>query len=323
MTAARLLAELRELDVHVVLDGDRLRLNAPAGTLTEEHKRELADRKPEVIAFLQAAQQLSTQPRAIVPLQASGTRTPIFAVAGHNGDVFAYRALAGHLGADQPFFGLQPRGLEQTEDPMTRVEDIAEYFASQIGEFRPDGAVTIAGYCAGGSIAYELARRLSNSGAEVSNLILFGAPHCSAYRRAKQSLIMAGHYTTRSVTHARALLTMPAAERSAYIAQRTARLSPPDASDPVMLRRSAVEDATVAAVRAYSPAPSPVHIDFMLPCEAWKRSLDDPLRWGAHAGSSEVFVGPSDCNGDTMLLPDHAGTFARFVAEAQRRHADS
>ena len=63
-----------------------------------------------LIEFLREAQGLAAQQRAIVPLEAVGTRTPIFAVAGHNGDVFAYRALAQHLGPDQPFFGLQPPG---------------------------------------------------------------------------------------------------------------------------------------------------------------------------------------------------------------------
>ncbi len=72
MTAADLLAELRKLDVHVVLDGDRLRLNAPVGVLTDEHKRDLAQRKPEVIAFLREAQRLASQQRAIVPLESAG-----------------------------------------------------------------------------------------------------------------------------------------------------------------------------------------------------------------------------------------------------------
>ena len=56
MTAAELLAELRRLDVHVVLDGDRLRLDAPAGVLTEEYKQDLTPPKPEVVAFLRDAQ---------------------------------------------------------------------------------------------------------------------------------------------------------------------------------------------------------------------------------------------------------------------------
>ena len=176
MTAAHLLAELRRLDVHVALDGTRLRLNAPVGVLTDEHKRDLAERKPEIIAFLLEAQQLAAQQRAIVPLEAAGTLTPIFAVAGHNGDVFTYRALAQALGANQPFFGLQPPGLEEGSDPLTRVEDIARYFAEQIRAFRPVGPMSIAGYCAGGSIAFELARQLAESDARITNLILIGAP---------------------------------------------------------------------------------------------------------------------------------------------------
>jgi thioesterase domain-containing protein len=321
VTAAHLLAELRKLDVHVVLDGDRLRLNAPAGVLTDEHKRDLAQRKSEVIAFLREAQQLAAQQRAIVPLEAAGTRTPIFAVAGHNGDVFAYRALAQHLGPDQPFFGLQPPGLEEGSEPLTRVEDMARYFAEQIRAFRPVGPISVAGYCAGGAIAFELARELTNSGACITNLILFGAPYCKFYRPLQWTMARARDFTSRSVTHAR---TMPAAERARYLAERARVLlsrGVEEASDPVLIRRGAVEEATRAAVRAYSPEPSGSHIDFMMPCESWKRSSAHPLRWSRLAASSTVYVGPDDCNGDTMLKPEHAATFAAFVADAQQRHA--
>jgi len=321
VTAAHLLTELRKLDVHVGLDGDRLRINAPAGVLTDEHKRDLAQLKPEVIAFLREAQQLAAQQRAIVPLEAAGTKTPIFAVAGHNGDVFTYRALAQHLGQDQPFFGLQPPGLEEGTEPLTRVEDIAGYFADQIRKFRPTGPMTIAGYCAGGSVAYELGHQLAQSGASIVNLILFGAPYCSAYRRMKRSVILTGHVANRSVIHVRTLLTLPAAERSRYLDERKRRLLPPDASDPVMIRRGAVQKATLVAARAYSPKPSGIHIDLMIPCESLKRSLADPLRWRRLAASSTEFVGPEDCDSENMLMPEHAATFAAFVAEAQQHHA--
>ena len=333
MTAADLLAELRKLDVHVVLDGDRLRLNAPVGVLTDERKRDLAQRKPEVIAFLREAQRLAAQQRAIVPLESAGTRKPIFAVAGHNGDVFAYRALAQHLGPDQPFFGLQPPGLEEGGEPLTRVEDIARYFAEQIRAFRPAGPMSIAGYCAGGAIAFELARQLTNSGACITNLILFGAPYCKFYRRLQWTTAVARYYSSRSMMHARTLRAIPVAERASYLAQRASHLAErarvllhreaEEPSDPVLIRRGAVVEATLAAVRAYSPKPSSSHIDFMIPCESWKHSSTHPLRWSRLAPSSTVFVGPDDCNGDTMLLPEHAATFAAFVAEAQQRHARS
>jgi thioesterase domain-containing protein len=329
VTIAGLLTELHRLDVHIVLDRDQLRINAPAGVLTDEHKRDLAQCKSEIIALLREAQQLTAQQRAIVPLEAAGTRTPIFAVAGHNGDVFAYRTLAQHLGPDQPFFGLQPPGLEEGTEPLTRVEDIARYFAEQVRAFRPAGPMSIAGFCAGGSIAFELARELKNSGADVTNLILFGAPYCLSYRFLPQTMARARYYTNRSLTHTRALLTMPANERARYLAERTRHLTErtrvllphQEAADPVLIRRGAVEEATVAAVRAYSPKPSGNHIDFMIPCASFQRSWADPLRWSRLTASSTVFVGPDDCNGDIMLRPEHAATFAAFVADAQQRHA--
>ncbi len=321
---AELLAGLRGLDVYVTLDGDKLRLNAPAGVLGDAQKRELSERKAEIIAFLRDAERLSSQQRAIVPLGGGGEYTPIFAVAGPNGDVFAYRALAQHLGAEQPFFGLQPPGLEEGSEPLTTVEDLARYFAAQIRAFRPDGAMSIAGFCAGGTVAFELARELTNNGAKITNLILFGAPYCASYRLLQQTMARARHLTNRSGLHARALLTMPAAERARYFADRARVFAPHEAeeiTDPVLIRRGLVEEATLGAARDYSPSPFAGHIDLMIPCEAWKRSSDDPLRWGRLAASSEVYTGPDACNGDTMLLPENAATFAAFVATAQERHA--
>lgn len=322
MTAAELLAELRKLDVSVALDGDRLRLDAPAGVLTDEHKRDLAQRKPEVVAFLREAQRLAVQQRAIVPLQVTGTRAPIFAVAGHNGDVFAYRALVQHLAPVQPFFGLQPPGLEEGSTPLTSVEDMARYFAEQIRAFRPAGPLSIAGYCAGGTVAFELARQLTDAGADVTNLILFGAPYCTSYRPLRIRAAQARYLAERSVTHARALLSIPATERRQYLSARLRRLMPHRAaeiSDPVLIRRRSVEETTMAAVRGYTPAPCGCHLDVMLPYSSWRQSWARPLHWGRSAVSTAVFAGPDDCTGDIMLLPEHAATFAALVTEVQRR----
>src|SRR5688500_2882316 len=106
------LAELRSRDIRIRAEGDRLQLDAPTGALTPELREELRQRKDEILAFLQTAETLARQQRAIVPLQPLGTRAPVFGVGGHNGDIFCYRALAVALGKDQPFFGLQPPGLD-------------------------------------------------------------------------------------------------------------------------------------------------------------------------------------------------------------------
>ena len=164
MKVATLLATLRDRDIQVWADGDQLRCNAPAGALTAELREELRQRKAEILSFLRSAGSLARQQRAIVPLQSRGTRPPIFAFGGHNGDVFCFRALAHHLGEDQPFFGLQPPGFDGCGEPLARVEDLAAHFAAEIRQFQQHGPYVIAGFCAGGSIAFELARQLSGTG---------------------------------------------------------------------------------------------------------------------------------------------------------------
>ncbi len=52
MTLLGLLAELEERNVKVFLAGDKLRLEAPAGTLTPKLKEALVKHKPELLALL-------------------------------------------------------------------------------------------------------------------------------------------------------------------------------------------------------------------------------------------------------------------------------
>ena len=70
MNVAELLAELRKLDASIELEHGRLRLNAPTGALSDGLRRELQQRKTEIVAFLRSAERLARQQRAIVPLQA-------------------------------------------------------------------------------------------------------------------------------------------------------------------------------------------------------------------------------------------------------------
>ena len=63
--------------------------------------------------------------RSLVAIQPAGTRPPLFAVPGIGGNVVGYHDLSRLLGPDQPFYGLQSRGLSGTEPPRTEIEDMA------------------------------------------------------------------------------------------------------------------------------------------------------------------------------------------------------
>jgi len=88
---AAFLAELRRRDIRVWTDCDWLRCNAPASVLTLELRDQLKRRKSEILEF------------CVRP--GRWMRTSVFAVGGHNDEVFRYRVLVQHLDEDQPFFG--------------------------------------------------------------------------------------------------------------------------------------------------------------------------------------------------------------------------
>jgi thioesterase domain-containing protein len=320
VNAVALLSELRRRDIQVWADGGQLRCNAKAGALTPELREQLREWKSDILKVLASAQALAAQERAIVPLQASGTRTPVFGVPGHNGDVFCYRALAQRLGEDQPFFGLQPPGLDGQGEPLEHVEELAATFARQIRAFRPQGPYIIAGYCAGGTVAFELAHRLAREGAEVSLLALFGSPHPAFFRFPAQLRLRLAQQIERFSELVCALLRAPTGARR-YLAERLQRrkeriaAQKAAAADPVIALRTKVENATLKAVRAYTPLPYSGRVALISPCKQW----DPGERWAAVTSRADRYAGPEGCISYEMLREPNAGGFAALFEAAIRR----
>jgi len=312
------LAELRSRDVEVWADGDHLRCAAPAGVLTADLRDQLQQRKSEILEFLRSAKALAQQQRAIVPLQPRGTRTPMFGVAGHNGDVFCYRGLVQHLGEDQPFFGLQPPGLDGRSEPLTRVEDLAAYFAAQIRTFHPNGPYIITGFCAGGGVAFELGRQLLQEGAAIDFIALFGSPYPSCYRYPAQLRRRLVQQLERVGRHARAVGSLSLRGLRQYVVERLGRrrahreAEEVAARDPVLVRRTKVERATIAALRRYTPGHFAGRLILLSPSREW---LPSGALWRSVVERAEEYLGPAGCDGDTMLLepyaPDLAALFLR------------
>lgn len=321
MNTASLLSQLRSRDVRFRLDGDELRCDAPAGVLTPEITDELRRRRDDIVRFLKLAQELADPRSALVALQPGGDRTPVFAVPGHSGDVFCYRALAQALGSEQPFFGLEPPGLDGASEPMTRVEDLAAYFADQIRAFRPGGPWIVAGYCAGGTVAFELARQLFSARERSGVLALFGAPYPAAFRpleRRWQRL----RYRVRGISRrARLLSRQSGAERLEYVAWRW-RLMKQAPVDAIALARGRLERATIDAVAAYEPAGFAGRVYQFVPSEAWAKERR-AQRWRGIAPRLQTYAGPDGCTADEMLFPRYAPVFARRFAESCGRHADA
>jgi len=325
-----LLATLQGLDVRVWAEGERVRINAPEGVLTPELKEELRWRKPEILSFLAVAQHSTELPDAVVPLKPEGSRPPFFAVPGHNGDVFCYVRLIEHLDEDQPFYALQPPGLDGKRDPAVTIEELAAYHADALEQLRPDGPFYLGGYCLGGTVVLETARQLVRRGRSVPWIGLFATPSPTSLRPWNRARVAAAYYLGRVMHHAGAFVRMPAAQKRHYLKTRgrsadgaEIRTAPKGPPDETTRNRLEVEDRTVEAAKQYRPGSFPGKIALFLPEEAWRRSGDLPMDWARFAEDGlEEWVGPDGCNGD-YLLRDYAelvsAPFRRMLRQAQDR----
>ena len=308
MSVAEFLSELRRRDVEVAIDGDELRCSARAGALTPELLDRLKERKTDILDFLRQAKTLAAQARAIVPLQSRGTGVPVFAVPGHNGDVFCYRLFARHC-PEAPFFGLQPPGLDGRDRPLTRLEDLAGYFAAQIRAAHPGGPVIIAGFCAGGVVAFELARQLESAGTPVRFLALFGSPYPTFFRPLRRTWNGLGG-------HVRKLVARSSGGSLAYLAERV-RERKLRRDDPLLALRVEVERATIAAVRGYTPGHFPGRLCLFLPTNAWARTRFGAPLWRRVARTCEEYPGPDGCGADDLLIEPHAGALAALFRQCR------
>ena len=109
----------------------------------------------------------------LVPIQESGSRSPLFCVHALGGNVLNYVPLARALGPDQPVYGLQAVGLDGISRPLTRIEDMAARYLPEIRGRSPHGPYYLCGGSMGGLIAFELAQLLKAAGEQVGFLGLF------------------------------------------------------------------------------------------------------------------------------------------------------
>ena len=259
---------------------------------------------------------------SIVPIQPRGARAPLFCVHGHTGEVLFYRPLAQRLGADQPFYALQSRGL--TGAPAhDSIEAMAEHYVREMRAVQPDGPYHIGGYCLGAMVAFEMAQQLREEGCEVALVALFIAPRPEHVRRS---------FVGRMSYNLQELRPLGGRARRAYIAE-TVRLTARNWKDrqharlwravaPFYHRRGRplpgflqnVPEANMRAARSYVPRRYAGRLTWFVSGIAPSCSAVDPHRgWAGLAGDEMIVL---DVPGDrfSMMREPHVGALAERLA---------
>lgn len=116
----------------------------------------------------------------LVTIQPGSDKPPLFCVHPIDGNVLIFQNLAPHLGSNQPVYGLQAKGLDGKEAPLSRFEDMAAEYIKHIRTLQPEGPYFLAGYSAGGVAVFEMAQQLQAQGQKVALVVLIDT-YCPVY----------------------------------------------------------------------------------------------------------------------------------------------
>jgi len=269
---------------------------------------------------------------SLVAIQRSGSRPPIFGLPGVDGGVLGFHALARLLGADQPFYGLQSRGLDGVGSPLTRIEDIASACVQEIRGLQRTGPYHLVGMCMGGVVAWEIARQLRDAGQEVGLLALVETwPPDEVASNARPSAwrapVLLEFLGARLRLYRESLSKLRGRARWRYLLERMRPLADlVRHRDPLRgarseIRRHAVSRANLSAFQRYRLRPySGSVVLFYAEGRPLTGELDGRLRWHRLAGTLEAYGVPAGDSGQLLTEP-HVRVLAEQLSACMRRLA--
>ncbi|MCP5425324.1 MAG: hypothetical protein H6970_09690 [Gammaproteobacteria bacterium] len=256
----------------------------------------------------------------LVAIQPRGSRPPLFCIHPLGGHVICYGDLARHLGPEQPVYGLQARGMEPDQTPLTDYPTLAQTYRAAIQAVQPRGPYYLAGYSFGGMAAVEMARQWLAEGESVAFLGLLDTPNPAivpeTMKKTDSAGLLASLFAESFELSLERLREMTEDEQLAFVLERAkqAHLVTPEAGLEEARRHFAVCKANQAM--EFSPRPFPGSLLLLRGRDGAARITDDPtLGWhGVAAGGVEVrWVSGRHEN---MLNPAHVADVAAVLGDA-------
>jgi thioesterase domain-containing protein/acyl carrier protein len=225
----------------------------------------------------------------LVKIQPRGTALPFFCVHPVGGNVFSYLELAHHLGAGQPFYGLQsPDPLPGSGGTPDSLEAMAACYNEAIREVRASGPYLLGGWSMGGVVAFEMARQLQQAGEDVALVALLDTPQPPddgwpedpdpAALIAGFAQDLTGQKPTPLLAELQRLDPGAQLLQVLRLAQSSGAL-PPGADLSQITELFAIFQRNARALRRYRPSPYPGRVDWFRtmataaasPAEGWRR----------------------------------------------------
>jgi amino acid adenylation domain-containing protein len=262
---------------------------------------------------------------SLVAIQPDGSKRPLFLVHPAGGHVFPYIHLARLLGPDQPCYGLQAKGLEDGQDPHTRIEDMATHYIQALQTVQPTGPYFLGGWSMGGVVAFEMAQQLHAQGQRVALLALLDGriptPDETFPEEDSEAIALVEQYFGISFGPMESLSELPKDEQLAFMLEqaKSAGLVPAELDVSQARRFVALLRNDLRATQNYGLHLYPGRITFFKATETPAGASPDPtLGWDEWAsGGVEVHVVPG--NHANLMYEPHVEVLAEKLIECLDR----
>lgn len=241
-----------------------------------------------------------TDDRSLIAMNSvDDTKPSIFFVHGAGGDVLLYRQLVQHLGDGYSVYGLQSRGLVGDGEPDATIEEMARHYVAEIQRLLPTGPYRLAGYCLGGTVAFEMAKILREEGADIGLVALLDTYNFQRMRKPGFLSI----FSQRLIFHIRNLFRVSPRNWPAYFGSKLRVMKSGElrlmlrASIPTFFRRRKTEkseseipllDRNQAAAFAYQPSAYPGVLTIIRPKANYTFFPGEKMGWDELAAEFDV-----------------------------------
>jgi surfactin family lipopeptide synthetase A len=262
-------------------------------------------------------QQATPGPQSsLVAIQPGGSKRPLFLVHPAGGHVFPYVHLAQLLGPDQPCYGLQARGLEDGQNPHTRIEDMAAHYIQALRTLQPTGPYLLGGWSMGGMIAFEMAQQIRAQGQRVALLALLDGriptPDETFPEEDSEAISLVERYFGISFGPMASLTALPKDQQLALILEqaKSAGLVPAELDISQARRFVDLLRSDLRATQNYGLHLYPGRITFFKASETLAGASPDPtMGWSEWAsGGVEVHIVPG--NHANLMYEPHVEVLA-------------
>jgi thioesterase domain-containing protein/acyl carrier protein len=283
----------------------------------------------EDLASVLRQQDMTAADSPLVAIQPHGSQSPLFVIHPAEGNVLCYADLARQLGAAQPVYGFQARGLNEDPPPHTRIEDMAADYIQLLRTVQPKGPYFLGGWSTGGLIALEMGQQLLAQGDKVSLLALLDTHLPSPDRKPSrvdpaQRMVEFAQKNGLDLGLDDFLKLVPEEQLTRFLDRaRAANVVPPGLGEVqihrLQRRSSRTFQAQVEAVQRYVACPYPGRITLFRCTDAQRqdtRDLDLKLGWDRLASEVEVYTVPG--THESMIREPHVRVLGEQLAACLR-----